>query len=250
VAGWDGVAWRPLGSGVGGDWPTVFALASFGTSLVVGGGFTIAGGVACAGVARWDGAAWAPLGAGLNSTVRTLAIAGGQLYAGGEFTASGEAAVSHLARWDGALWNELEGGTDNWVDAILEFGGRLYAGGWFMRAGIRPSYFIARWDGTLPSGVEEDRAGSQTGGASELSLRVSGANPARSDVRVSFFLPFAGPVRLTAFDAQGRVVAHLLDGAPAAGRHEAVWCAQGAGEYFLRLQTSGETRTCRVVRVR
>ena len=70
IARWDGAAWHPLGSGMGGlaepNDPTVYALA-FGPdgSLYAGGKFTEAGGAAANYIARWDGATWHPLGSGM-----------------------------------------------------------------------------------------------------------------------------------------------------------------------------------------
>ena len=64
VARWDGMVWRPLGSGMDGD---VYALAvAPNGSLYAGGLFTTAGGVATNHVARWDGTAWHTLGSGIG----------------------------------------------------------------------------------------------------------------------------------------------------------------------------------------
>jgi probable HAF family extracellular repeat protein len=43
IARWDGTNWFPLGTGVAGDSPTVYALASQNSELLVGGSFSIAG---------------------------------------------------------------------------------------------------------------------------------------------------------------------------------------------------------------
>jgi hypothetical protein len=45
IAKWDGSAWSALGSGMGGSFPYVLALAVSGTDLYAGGRFTTAGGV-------------------------------------------------------------------------------------------------------------------------------------------------------------------------------------------------------------
>jgi len=72
-------------------------------------------------------------------------------------------------------------------------------------------------------------------------------NPSRADTRVSFTLPQAADVSVAVYDAAGRLVAGLVEGALPAGPHEAVWdgrtdggtlCASGV--YFARLVCDGE----------
>jgi hypothetical protein len=107
IARWDGVQWHSLGSGIGGDYPSVSALA-FGpdSSLYAGGNFTTAGGVAANHIARWDAttSSWHPLGSGMNYLVSALAFgSGGSLYAGGGFTTAGERESSYIAQWTGEV---------------------------------------------------------------------------------------------------------------------------------------------------
>ena len=125
IARWDATStWHPVGSGMGGDYPYVYALA-FGPdgSLYAGGGFTTAGGVAANYIARWDSAtsSWHPLGSGMGGSypyVYALAFGpDGSLYAGGRFTTAGGVAANYIARWDAATssWHPLGsgmGGTD------------------------------------------------------------------------------------------------------------------------------------------
>ena len=61
IAAWDGVAWSPLGSGVGGQ---VSALIAYNGGLIAGGLFSLAGGVAVNGTAIWNDSVWAPVGLG------------------------------------------------------------------------------------------------------------------------------------------------------------------------------------------
>ncbi|MBI3844946.1 MAG: hypothetical protein HY292_09940 [Planctomycetes bacterium] len=67
VAGWNGSAWSPLGSGLGLDG---FAFTVFddgtGPALIVGGVFGGAGGVQAGRVAKWNGNAWSALGSGVG----------------------------------------------------------------------------------------------------------------------------------------------------------------------------------------
>ena len=179
IARWDGAAWHPLGTGMGGlaepSDPTVYALA-FGQdgSLYAGGQFTEAGGAATNYIARWDGATWYPLGSGMTGsgtpntpTVFALAFGpDGLLYAGGGFAEAGGVAVNGIARWDQATssWHSLGsgisgGGNYTEVDTLV-FGpdGSLFAGGRFTVAGGVAANYIARWDSTtwqaLGSGMD------------------------------------------------------------------------------------------------
>ena len=108
IAKWDGTAWSPLGSGMGGEEikdPLVSALAMDDTgNLYAGGGFTEAGGVAANSIARWDGTSWHPFGSGMGGydypAVSSLALVGADnFYAGGYFTTAGGKPSRYIARW-------------------------------------------------------------------------------------------------------------------------------------------------------
>ncbi|MGB3968057.1 MAG: hypothetical protein WBO45_15080, partial [Planctomycetota bacterium] len=131
VGRWDGVSWHAFGSGLGHVTPgitpaarAVLALAD--GSIVVGGDFATADGIAANGIAMWTGTAWQPLGAGVASatgvrpTVRCLAVApNGDVLAGGDFQTAGGVACSNLARWNGSGWSALGAGLPGFtVDAI------------------------------------------------------------------------------------------------------------------------------------
>lgn len=186
IAKWDGVAWSPLGTGVGD--PVHFnnrvrALAAYDDdgagphawALFAGGEFAQAGGVAAARIAKFSGNSWSPLGAGMNAEVFALAVfdddgAGPHapaLYAGGTFTTAGGIAASRIARWDGVAWSSLATGVDGAVLALDVFdddgGGPhpafLYAGGEFTTAGGGGANHIARWDGASWSAVGSGTSG-------------------------------------------------------------------------------------------
>ncbi|MFN0135132.1 MAG: hypothetical protein ACKVS9_03345 [Phycisphaerae bacterium] len=160
IAQWDGNAWFPLGSGVNGD---VTALAHYSESggssqLIVGGGFTEAGGVPANRIARWDGTNWLAMDQGFSSPVRTIRVwhrsAGDRLFAGGAFFAS---PAGHIAVWDGASWQPLGTGLNDTVNEMVVHddgnGEMLYVAGRFTTAGGQPASRIARWDGASWSPV-------------------------------------------------------------------------------------------------
>ncbi len=84
-------------------------------------------------------------------------------------------------------------------------------------------------------------------------LDQSFPNPSRNASTIRFVTGAPGNVRLAVYDVQGRLVQMLVDGATAAGTHEARWnsSAVAAGTYVYRLSVDGEmvaTRRATVVR--
>ncbi|MBK9778220.1 MAG: hypothetical protein IPP62_17980 [bacterium] len=125
---------------------TVYSLVEHEGSLIAGGAFTLAGGIACQRIARWDGSNWNTM-PGMNGTVVALGHFGGQLVAAGSFTTAGGVAASNIAIYNGTTWQPLGTGTNGQVLAMVEAGGRLYVGGGFTSAGGVSANRIAVWDG-------------------------------------------------------------------------------------------------------
>ena len=87
IARWNGTEWSPLGTGVSGSLPFVYALAALPNGdFLAGGSFTAAGGVPANSIARWNGTTWSPLGSGMNGGVAALlALPNGDVIVGGRF---------------------------------------------------------------------------------------------------------------------------------------------------------------------
>ncbi|HEX2839535.1 MAG TPA: hypothetical protein VHN77_15565 [Phycisphaerales bacterium] len=129
IAGWDGVDWRALGSGLSGtpnqSSTAANAVRSFDPDgngpmpgyLVVTGDFTSAGGVPAVGIARWNGAAWSAFGTGLGSVgdasgpsgrhleERRIGVGGGfgqELVVSGRFIRADGVPAAGIALWSGA----------------------------------------------------------------------------------------------------------------------------------------------------
>jgi hypothetical protein len=175
IARWDGLRWSALGDGDS-ESLLVAAMTVFDDdgdgpnppALIVGGSFSLMGGVGAHNLARWDGQSWSAMGAGVTKcnaeVVRGLAVyddgTGPALYATGFFCESGGAPAAGLVRWDGQAWTEVGGGlTDQDPDDEIPAGGRalavydagegpvLVVGGQFTRAGEVPAMNIAAWNG-------------------------------------------------------------------------------------------------------
>ena len=122
----------------------VDALHVDGSTLLVGGAFTDAGGDLNADyVARWDGRSWKALGASpLTGSVLAIASRGGKVYVGGLFqNAGGNPDADYVAVWDGSRWGPACKSTSTGaavtgaVDALEIVGSTLYVGGTFQNGG-------------------------------------------------------------------------------------------------------------------
>lgn len=87
--------------------------------------------------------------------------------------------------------------------------------------------------------------------AAALSFAPPAPQPSRGATRLRFSLPAATQARLEVFDAQGRRVATLADGAFAPGEHAVEWRGDGIapGVYLARLTTAAGTATRTIVRL-
>ena len=82
-------------------------------------------------------------------------------------------------------------------------------------------------------------------------------NPFGATTRLDFALPAAMHVRVTVFDAAGRIVRRLLDEARAAGPHSIAWdgiddagTVLRSGRYWMQLEAGGAKRSIGVVMLR
>jgi hypothetical protein len=158
IAKWNGTAWSALGMGLSNTSSTqlafVQALTPIGTSLYVGGAFTLAGGSLANNIAKWDGTNWSTLGAGMTGvigSVNAIASLGPDIYVGGSFDYADGLPASRIAKWNGTTWSSLGSGvgtaTNGAVDALLVVGTDLYVGGGFNIAGGVTVDGLAKWNG-------------------------------------------------------------------------------------------------------
>ncbi len=98
---------------------------------------------------------------------------------------------------------------------------------------------------------------SDRGAPRELSFAAPSPNPAGAATTLRFALPHASRVRLSIYDAAGRLVRELVSGPVAAGEHSEPWNLKdaggrsaGAGLYFARLEADGRVLVRRMTVVR
>jgi N-acetylneuraminic acid mutarotase len=256
--------WSTLGTGssngVSGDiFSAVNALAVVGNEVVVGGGFTSAGGVSANRVARFNTQTntWSTLGTGssngVNSTVLALAVVGNEVFVGGLFTSAGGVSANRVARFNTQTntWSTLGTGSSNGVNndvaALAVVGNEVFVGGSFTSAGGIASTFIARWN----SGTSRVEQLSPTAPKTFL-LEQNYPNPFNPSTTIRYQLPVASEVKLEVYDVLGKKIATVVNERQSAGAYQVVWNASGlsSGTYFYRLQAGTFVETKKMIMVK
>lgn len=153
MARWDGTFFQPVGSGISGQGLSArghsIGITASG-SVLVGGSFTVAGGLSVEGVARWSGSAWSRLSSGFNGIVSdACAIPGGGLLVVGSFTGCPGGNAARIAKWNGSAWTSLGSGLNGSCYAVTALpNGDVIAGGEFTNAGGAATARVARWNGS------------------------------------------------------------------------------------------------------
>lgn len=228
IARWDGVAWSPLGSGLGGaqfSTPRGWSIARHGSGdLYVGGKFASAGGVACDNLARWNGSSWSAVpGVDPLGWVAAVAIDGnGDLAASANFLPIAGGPFQ-IGTWDGTAWTPI---------GTAVFPGPLERAANGDLIAFDTNYFVSlvrRWNGTswsslggsismsggLPSGTPAGLLGATNGDLYALGLSgglPNGAirNVARWSAATGAFAPLQpGSTPIT---ARATEVAELANG--------------------------------------
>ena len=184
IAAWNGTAltWSPLDTGVNGGTTALAALGD--DTLVVAGGFSVAGTVGAppdgelAGLAAWSDNTWSRPGMGGTDTqvFSLLSVGDDTAYMGGEYNADeDDSGVTLMSgpfvdpeSWfpmsTGFSWIKTPGSTviPGRVDALALLDDRVYAGGYFTATGdrSRPLANLAAWNGsswnTVGDGLNTD----------------------------------------------------------------------------------------------
>ena len=152
-----GERWTSLGTGMDGS---VHALVQAPDhSIIMGGTFTRAGGLAVPGIVRWNGRSMVPMVSSSTSRAGYIPVTAlvydqhGALYVGGTFTSFDGQPLYSLAKLDGGAWSDVghaftaqnQGG----INAILPLpNGDVIVGGNFAQIGGVTATCLARWDGS------------------------------------------------------------------------------------------------------
>lgn len=188
-------------------------------------------------------------------------ITGCTFYAGTQFPAAYQGNLFFLEHSRGQIGRMILDGSNNVVSVTMPWGTTASAG-WGsgpvdLLLGNEGALYYTQYSGGQ---VRKITYGPQTGvepSLSGLAFAPPGPNPARGETALRFSLAAPGRAKLAVYDAQGRLVRMLADGAFAAGPHAQVWDGADdggrlvpAGLYLARLEADGRALVRRVVRLR
>ncbi len=254
IAKWDGSTWSAVGGGLTLTGTTakceelrVVRSGAGGLLMYVGGSFTAAGGQSIQNLAAWDGTSWAALGSGVDAPVFGLDMKDGVLYVAGAFATAGGVATNGCATWDGANWAAIPGNVTTRANMLLVDGSDLYIAGVNDLTRCHTSLNFARY--TLPS---TSGVGSPEVPAAAGALAQNAPNPFNPQTEIAFRLDRDAHAVLRVFDARGRAVATLVEGALAAGDHAVRFDGKGlaSGLYVYRLEIDGVPQARKMMLVR
>lgn len=157
---------------------------------------------------------------------------------------------------DGKFTIDLNGagGTHYFTRVLLRPGGKILAAG-FDYSSNGGDFFLARFNARTRWAIRFDGSlGAAEGG---VALASAYPNPSRDETTIRLSLPRADHVRVEIFDAAGRSVRRVLDGALPSGAHAVRWdgldmrgAATPAGVFFARVSTSAGEETEKLIRIR
>ncbi len=184
LAKWNGTSWSALGSNfVANSADSVWSLLTWdgvgGNRLYVAGGFPVAGGVTCNGIAAYDGELWHALGTGVTGTFSPVVFklaafddgSGPALYAAGRYDAIDGVTGPNLTRWNGTAWSAVGTGLMRFsvladLSSMMVYddgsGAALYVGGYDIGVSGAGRASVARWNGQTWSRVGQDIGGRVT----------------------------------------------------------------------------------------
>ena len=160
LAIYDGLGWNVLtatGNDIDGS---IVAVLSTDQGILVGGTFTMVGGVAASNLALWTGSEWQAFGDPAGAVYALAEGAGGEIYAGGTFSSIDGVTVNRVARRAGGTWEPLSGamaspdGVDATVFDIAAFGTGVLVAGNFATAGGQTVNGVAAWDAGTWTGFD------------------------------------------------------------------------------------------------
>ncbi len=148
--------WEALGTPIMSTGGTVRSMVRLSNGdIVVGGAFTVIGGIQANAIARWTPGTdtWSPIGAGAGNVWAMTLLPDGSLLAGGLFLSAGGQAAGNLARVDlsSNTWRSILPGTQGEIRALaLLPNGDVKVGGDFYMAGGKAAGYIATFRPICP----------------------------------------------------------------------------------------------------
>ena len=172
------------------------------------------------GLMKWNGKTWIEPGekfhspAG-NSSVLDIEPFKEGFIVSGLFKSIGDMEVNNLAWFDGISWNSIGNGIQPLVSAVEVSERQLFAAGTqILLSGETISAGLVRFNFEDP---QTDVPVTEKGN-SHLNLRIY-PNPAKSWIRLQFFLPHPGEVSVSLFNLQGKLMKTLVEEYNNSGEH-------------------------------
>ena len=138
------------------------------------------------------------------------------------------------------------------LDPALAFDGARFLVAWGDDRSGNYDIHAAFVDSSGTVGLPAEASPSASG---RMSIRVR-PEPFQAGTVISYAVPSDGPVRLSVYDAGGRLVRLLVSGWLPAGTHEALWDGRDragrnspSGSYFCRFRTGAGARTARITKL-
>jgi hypothetical protein len=256
----NGSTWSLANTGMGSM--TVRSLAASGTNLFAG---TNGGGVYAS---TNNGLAWSAVNNGITNTyIPSLGVNGSRVFAGSE------SGLIYVSTNNGAQWSGVTVGSVSGVNSFAFSGTNVFAGAaiggvslstnngstWgAINTGLAETTILSLvvkgdtlYAGTFSSGVwrrplQEVATSADMvppAAATQFALAQNYPNPFNPSTTIRFDLPHPERVTLAVYDAVGREIARLAEGAYPAGVHSVVFDATGisSGVYFYRMTAGSFT---------
>lgn len=140
--------WHPVGAGINSAVNTVYAMAIYRDTLIIGGNYGLDP------LQYWNGTEWKTYGdTAIDGVIFDLKVIDNELWVAGGFDSIGNIQAEGIAIWDGSKWKSAydfpntfnDGSNVNRVVAIEEYKGEIFIGGNLQGDTLAE---IARWDGT------------------------------------------------------------------------------------------------------
>ncbi len=183
-----------------------------------------------------NGLNWEYIGFGDNDYYTLKSNSAGHIFAGGFYVAG-----IYRSTNNGSNWTEVSSGIFNRMITTITFdnSGYSYAG----------TYYGGMYKTNI-STIGIETVSSEIPG--KFLLEQNYPNPFNPETKIKFGLPNSGNVKLSVYDASGRVVEELVNQQLNSGTFEVTWNGSNlsSGAYFYKLETDGFVETKKMIMIK